>query len=88
MMRRVSLAPSAERSLARLPEKVAAAIVAFIVGPLLESPEQVGRALRPELAGYWSAHRGACRVLYRIDNDQGAVRVVRIEHRTDLYRAR
>lgn len=35
----LQVAASAERTLARLPEGVAAAIVEFLVGPLIESPE-------------------------------------------------
>jgi mRNA-degrading endonuclease RelE of RelBE toxin-antitoxin system len=84
----LQVAASAERTLARLPEGVAAAIVEFLVGPLLESPEQVGKPLQRELAGYHSARRGAYRVVYRIVTDEHAVRVLRIEHRADVYRRR
>jgi len=82
------VAASAERTLARLPEGVAAAIVEFLVGPLLEAPERVGKPLRRELAGYHSARRGAYRIVYRILIDDHVVRVVRIEHRADVYRGR
>ena len=84
----LQVAASAERSLARLPEGVAAAIVEFMVGPLCEEPERVGRQLQRELAGYRSARRGAYRVVYRLDEDTHVVRVVRIEHRSDVYRSR
>jgi mRNA-degrading endonuclease RelE of RelBE toxin-antitoxin system len=82
------VAASAERSLARLPEGLAAAIVEFMVGPLCEEPERVGRPLLRELAGYHSARRGAYRIIYRIVADAHTVRVVRIEHRSDVYRDR
>lgn len=82
------VAASAERTLARLPEAVAAAIVEFLVGPLLEAPERVGKPLQRELAGYRSARRGAYRIVYRILDDEHAVRVVRIQHRADVYRNR
>jgi mRNA-degrading endonuclease RelE of RelBE toxin-antitoxin system len=85
---RLQVAASAERSLERLPEGVAAAIVEFLVGPLCEDPERVGKALRRELAGFRSARRGAYRVVYRLDEDAHVVRVVRIEHRSDVYRSR
>lgn len=84
----LALAPAAERALARLPDRVAAAIVEFVVGPLLEAPERVGRPLRRELTGYWSARRGAYRAVYRPDPDAATVRVVRIEHRSQVYRPR
>lgn len=82
------VAPAAERTLARLPERAAAAIAAFLVGPLVTEPHRVGRPLRRELEGYRSARRGAYRVVYAIDEAQHAVLVVRIEHRADVYRAR
>ena len=84
----LQVAASAERSLARLPESVAAAIVEFMIGPLCEEPERVGKPLQRELAGYRSARRGAYRIVYRLDEDTDAVRVVRIEHRSDVYRSR
>lgn len=83
---RLVVAPSAERTLARLTERVAAAIVEFMVGPLLEEPTRVGKPLRRELAGYWSARRGSYRVVYRLDEDRREVRVALIEHRSDVYR--
>lgn len=82
------VAPSAERSLARLSEAVAAAVVEFIVGPLIEEPARAGKPLQRELEGYWSARRGAYRVIYRVVAEQQVVRVVRIEHRSDVYRNR
>ena len=83
----LQMAPSAERALARLPEFAAAAIVEFITGPLLENPVRLGRPLAFELEGYLSARRGAYRVVYRVV-DARFVRVVRIEHRADVYRPR
>ena len=82
------VAASAERSLARLPDSVAAAIVEFMIGALAEAPQRVGKPLQRELAGYWSARRGAYRVIYRIEESNDVVRVVRIEHRADVYRPR
>jgi mRNA-degrading endonuclease RelE of RelBE toxin-antitoxin system len=81
------LAASAERALTRLPEFAAAAVVEFITGPLLENPGRVGRRLSLKLDGYLSARRGVYRVVYRIADD-AVVRVVRIDHRADLYRRR
>ena len=83
---RLLVAPAAERTLARLPERVAAAIVEFMVGPLLEEPRRVGKPLQRELEGYWSARRGAYRLVYRIDGKASTLRVVRIDHRADVYR--
>jgi mRNA-degrading endonuclease RelE of RelBE toxin-antitoxin system len=82
------LAASAERQLARLPERVAAAVVEFMVGPLCGNPRRVGHPLQHELAGLWSARRGAYRVVYEIDDARSTVTVLRIEHRSDVYRPR
>jgi mRNA interferase RelE/StbE len=82
------LAAPAERSLQRLTEGVAAAIVEFILGPLTEAPTVVGRPLQRELAGYWSARRGSYRVIYRLDEPRRQIVVVRVDHRSDVYRTR
>lgn len=84
----LQVAASAERSLARLPDGVAAAIVEFMVGPLCEEPERVGKPLQRELAGYHSARRGAYRIVYRLKEEDHVILVVRIEHRSDVYRNR
>lgn len=74
--------------LQHLSSRVAAAVVEFMVGPLLDHPERVGKPLQRELAGYHSARRGAYRIIYRIDSDTATVNVVRIEHRSQAYRPR
>lgn len=78
----------AERQLAALPTKVAAAIVEFMVGPLLEDPERVGAPLHRELTGLRSARRGAYRVVYEIDERRRLVIIHLIDHRADVYRPR
>ncbi len=83
---RLELAASAERTLARLPESAIAAIVEFMTGPLLENPQRVGKALKLDLEGYRAARRGPYRIVYRVDETALAVRVVRIDHRADVYR--
>ena len=82
------VAASAERALRRLPEAVAAAVVEFLVGPLVEQPRRVGHPLRRELEGLWAARRGPYRVVYEIDDDARRIVVVRIDHRADVYRPR
>jgi mRNA-degrading endonuclease RelE of RelBE toxin-antitoxin system len=85
---RLFVAASAERSLGRLPESVAAAVVEFMVGPLVENPHRVGHPLRLNFAGLWSARRGPYRVVYEIDDEASSVHVLRIDHRSDVYRRR
>ena len=80
------LSASARRSLERdLPEAVAAAVWEFIDGDLRRSPHRVGKQLRFELEGLWSARRGMYRVVYRILETEVVVEVVKISHRSDAY---
>ena len=83
---RIQVDSAARRRLHRLPAKVAAAVIAFITGPLAENPDRLSKPLRDELADYRSARRGDYRILIRIDSDARTVLVVRIDHRADVYR--
>lgn len=77
----------AERQL-DLPEGTAAAIVEFMLTALVANPHRVGGRLQRELAGLHSARRGAYRVVYEIDDVDHAVIVLRIDHRSRVYRSR
>lgn len=79
--------PAARALAEELPEAVAAAVIEFITGRLLDDPRRVGRALRGDLAGVWAARRGSYRVLYRVDDLHHEVIVVRVDHRRDVYRS-
>lgn len=85
---RLEVAASGDRSLARLPDKVAAAIVAYMLGPLRENPRRAGKPLGGEYKGYYSARRGSYRIVYRLDEATGTIYVVRVAHRADVYRSR
>lgn len=82
----IAWAAPARRALARLPEKVATAVVEFAYGSLASSPHRVGRPLRLDLEGLHGARRGAYRIVYRIRAEQGRVGVLAVEHRADVYR--
>jgi mRNA-degrading endonuclease RelE of RelBE toxin-antitoxin system len=85
----IQVATGAARAIQeKLPEGVAAAVIEFITGSLIAAPRRVGKPLRRELAGLYSARRGTFRVLYRIDDAEHLVTVVRVEHRADAYRRR
>jgi mRNA-degrading endonuclease RelE of RelBE toxin-antitoxin system len=84
----IVLTPPARRAIAEtLPEAVAAAVVDFVTTSLLENPRRVGKPLRDDLSGIWSARRGTYRVLYRIREEPREVVVLRVDHRRDAYRA-
>ncbi|WP_322753658.1 type II toxin-antitoxin system RelE/ParE family toxin [Frankia sp. Cas3] len=76
------------RTLRRLPEKVATAVVEFLYGSLAANPHRVGKPLQLQLAGLHSARRGDYRIIYHVDTDNHRVEVVAIEHRADVYRPR
>lgn len=82
------VARPARRAIDRLPDKVALAVLDYLVGPLLEDPHRVGKPLRGDLAGLHSARVGAYRVVYEIDQGSRTVRVIYIDHRADVYRPR
>lgn len=81
----VELRSPAERSLNKLPAKAFEAVIAFIAGPLAENPQKVGKPLRHELEGLYSARVGPYRILYEIDDLVRIVAVIRIAHRSDVY---
>ena len=81
--------PPARRALTeRLPEPVAAAVIDFLTSTLILEPRRVGKPLRGELAGVWSARRGTYRVLYRVLEDAREVVVLRVQHRRYVCRSR
>jgi len=83
---RIELAPAARRALTdTLPEAVAAACANFLRDVLADDPYRVGKPLRDELAGRYSARRGEFRVIYEIHDDTVVVRVITIRHRRDAY---
>jgi mRNA interferase RelE/StbE len=83
----LQITPPAARALGeRLPEAVAAAVIEFLTTALVEQPHRVGKPLRGQLEGIFSARRGTYRVLYEIVEEPRQVVVHRIEHRRDVYR--
>jgi len=82
----VVTAPARRAIESDLSEAVAGAAIEFITGPLLLRPRQIGRGLKGDLKGVWSARRGTYRVLHRIDDEHLCVVILRIHYRKDIYR--
>ena len=81
------LTPPAVRAIqTKLPESVAAAVVEFMTGALIDNPRRAGKPLRGDLSGIHSVRRGTYRVHYRINDQDRGVVVLRIDHRRDIYR--
>jgi mRNA-degrading endonuclease RelE of RelBE toxin-antitoxin system len=78
---------TARRQLAEtLPTSIAFAAYEFIIGPLLENPQRVGKQLMAPLEDRHSARRGTYRVIYRIDVENRTVTVLAVNPRSDAYR--
>jgi mRNA interferase RelE/StbE len=84
----VEITPEGLRHLNRLPDKVKAAVVETIFGPIAENPQRAGKPLKGELQGLYSARRGEFRVIYEIDEATRVVLVHRAQHRRGAYRRR
>ena len=85
---RIELSRPAARALGRLPSKLVDAVLRFLDGPLAENPMRATKPLGAELEGLRVGCVGiAYRVLVRIDEEARLVRVMRIDHRADVYRS-
>lgn len=75
-----------DRDLARLPPRVAAAVVEFVTAVLPENPPRMTKPLTGDLEGYRSARRGDYRVIVRPEGAAHAVVLHRVAHRAHAYR--
>jgi mRNA-degrading endonuclease RelE of RelBE toxin-antitoxin system len=77
----------ARRQIHRLQIPVAAAVIETL-DAIAANPRRLGKPLRFELEGCWSARRGPYRIVYRIDDASHTVSVLAVAHRADVYRPR
>jgi mRNA interferase RelE/StbE len=82
----VRFTATARRDLHKLPPRVLSAVIEFAFGDLAREPQRVGKPLRRELTGLFSARRGPYRLLYRIDEEHSLVLIERVDHRAAAYR--
>ncbi len=66
--------------------RVVAVIVEFVYGALSADPYRLGKPLRDELGGMYSARRAEYRVIYRVDDAKGEVMIVRVGTCRTIYR--
>lgn len=66
--------------------RVAAAVAELVYGTLAKEPYRVGKPLRDELVGLYSARRGEYRIVYRIHEAKGEVMIVSVGARRTIYR--
>ena len=69
-----------------IPLNAAWAIFEFINGPLSQDHWKVSKPLHDELEGFRGTRRGEYRVIFRVDEEERVIRVVRVDHRSDIYR--
>lgn len=82
-MYHTKLKPSAEKSLARLPQKDQLRIQLTLVG--LASDPFMGKKLQGEYKGYWSVRVWPYRIVYTIVKQELMVIVVAVGHRQGVY---
>jgi mRNA-degrading endonuclease RelE of RelBE toxin-antitoxin system len=70
----------------KLPPKVFAAVIYFCEGDLSVNPRKVGKPLKGDKSGAYSARRGPFRIIYEIEDEIVLVRVIRVGHRAHVYR--
>ena len=86
MKYRVLIDPRAAKQLEKLPKSAVQRIDAAIAA-LSDAPRPTGvKMLRGKLKPGWRVRVGDYRVLYRIDDDAGDVRIFEIGHRREIYR--
>ncbi|HEY2632058.1 MAG TPA: type II toxin-antitoxin system RelE/ParE family toxin [Solirubrobacteraceae bacterium] len=83
----VQMMAPARRQLDRLPISAAAAVIESL-SAIASNPRRLGKPLRFELEGCWSARRGPYRVIYSIDDTTHTVSILAVAHRADAYRPR
>jgi len=83
----IRVMPTAQRQLAGLPERYAAAVIELLPA-IAAKPKRLGKPLRFELTGQWVARRGPYRIIYAIEEEARTVRVLAVAHRADVYRSR
>lgn len=84
-MYEVFLEHRVERELERLPAEVSRNVIKHLQA-LTEDPRPVGCRKLVGSESDWRIRVGAYRVVYEIDDEAQAVRIMRVRHRTDAYR--
>ena len=74
--------------MARLPPKVALAVMTYVDHRLGENPQRLSKPLSGELAHRRSARNGDYRVLFRVAENPAVISIVHVDHRAHAYRPR
>lgn len=88
MTYRVQWTGPARRDMARLPGRIATAILTYVDERLAQNPVRLSKPLRYELTQFRSARNGDYRVLIRVEEHEEILFVLRVQHRAHIYRPR
>jgi mRNA-degrading endonuclease RelE of RelBE toxin-antitoxin system len=78
----------AQRDLARLPARIARAVVVYVDERLAENRLRLSKDLNGELAHARAARSGDVRVLFTVDEPGRTLHILRVDHRAHVYRPR
>lgn len=84
----IELSDSAERSLRKLDRQASRRIAGFIDSRLakVDDPRRIGKPLHAALDSYWSYRVGDYRLICELQDGELRILIVRIGHRSDIYR--
>jgi mRNA interferase RelE/StbE len=85
---RIEFVPAAAKELKKLGKSEAARIITTLEKRIavLDDPRTLGSALTGELGGLWRWRIGDYRVIARIEDERITILVVRVGHRSEVYR--
>lgn len=86
MVWRIEFTPDAEKQLAGLGTSEARRIAAFLKERATQNPRAAGDRLKGRLREFWRYRVGHYRILAKILDEQVLVLVVRIGHRSSVYK--
>lgn len=88
MTYQVEFTSTARRDIAKLPTRIARAVLEFCTGPLAENPYRVGKPMLADMTGLYSARRGEYRTIYSIQDEKVVVEVTYVRRRSAVHRPR
>lgn len=86
MSYRIEWSGPAQRDMARLPSRVALAVMVYVDERLAANPLRLSKPLKGDPQEKRTARNGDYRILIRIDDSPGIVWVIHVDHRAHVYR--
>jgi mRNA interferase RelE/StbE len=83
---RLRVSGPASRTLEKLPDRIAIAIVEILTERLVKNPRRLGKPLSGSFSGLWVARVKNYRIRFWIDDDTRAIVVLHVAPRPDAYR--